>query len=51
MMRLSELSDFLAAQPVESATVLQDVWKMVRQQHGEDGALEDDFSIIEFRFS
>jgi len=51
MMRLSELSDFLAAQPVDSTTALQDVWKKVRQEHGEDGALEDDFSIIEFRFT
>lgn len=51
MMSLSDLSDFIAAQPEASMTVLQDIWKMVRAAHGQEGALEDDFSIVEFRFS
>ncbi len=51
MMTLTELADFLAAQPEESATVLKDVWEMVRREHSSDAALEDDFSIMEVRFA
>ncbi len=51
MMSLTDLSDFLAVQPPESTTVLKDVWTMVRHAHGSDKPLEDDFSIMEFRFA
>jgi sigma-B regulation protein RsbU (phosphoserine phosphatase) len=51
MMTLADLSGFLAAQPEESATVLKDVWAMVRREHGTEEALEDDFSIMEIRFA
>lgn len=51
MMSLEDLSDFLAAQPADSATIPQEVWKMVRREHGKEGSLEDDFSFVEFRFA
>jgi sigma-B regulation protein RsbU (phosphoserine phosphatase) len=50
MMSLTDLADFLRAQPPDSTTVLKDVWNLVYKEHG-GGILEDDFSIMEFRFS
>ncbi len=50
MMSLKDLADFLHAQPRESKTVLKDLWTMVKTAHGE-GVLEDDFSVMEFRFT
>lgn len=51
MMSLDDLAAFLAAQPHDSTTVIKDVWKMVYEAHGGEGVLDDDFSIMEVRFS